>query len=107
MENSAYQCFVVEENSKKCGHILVLMQEGEGEIISIYTNPQFRRQKVAKMLLNYVLNQVKNLFLEVRESNIPAITLYQKMGGKQVNIRPNYYKNPTENALVLHLSATY
>ena len=41
------------------------------------------------------------LRLEVRESNTPAIALYNSMGFTQLGIRKNYYRNPKENALIL------
>ena len=49
------------------------------------------------------LQEKKNtcLTLEVRASNAPAISLYQKMGFVQVGRRPNYYHNPKEDALIL------
>ena len=39
--------------------------------------------------------------LEVRQSNAPAIALYEQLGFEQVGLRPNYYRNPKENALIL------
>ena len=41
------------------------------------------------------------LLLEVRESNAPAIGLYEKMGFVSVGVRPNYYFKPKENAIIM------
>ena len=41
------------------------------------------------------------LTLEVRVSNIPAITLYEKLGFAEIGRRKNYYRNPREDALIL------
>ena len=41
------------------------------------------------------------LTLEVRASNVPAIALYEKLGFSQAGRRPNYYRNPREDALIL------
>jgi ribosomal-protein-alanine N-acetyltransferase len=41
------------------------------------------------------------LTLEVRESNAPAIALYEKLGFRQVGKRPRYYEKPREDALIL------
>ena len=43
----------------------------------------------------------KALTLEVRDSNVPAIALYEKLGFLQVGCRKNYYHNPREDALIL------
>ena len=42
-----------------------------------------------------------SLTLEVRVSNAPAIALYEKLGFVQVGRRPNYYRSPKEDALIL------
>ena len=41
------------------------------------------------------------LNLEVRESNCKAISLYDKLNFEKVGLRKNYYKNPTENAVLM------
>jgi ribosomal-protein-alanine N-acetyltransferase len=42
--------------------------------------------------------------LEVRESNVSARSLYEKMGFDEVGVRKNYYSNPRENAILMNLS---
>ena len=44
---------------------------------------------------------VSSLTLEVRASNYPAISLYEKLGFIQVGRRPGYYRSPREDALIL------
>ena len=39
--------------------------------------------------------------LEVRASNVPAISLYEKLGFYEVGRRKNYYRNPREDALIM------
>jgi len=41
------------------------------------------------------------IFLEVRASNAAARRLYASRGFHEVGVRPNYYKRPVEDALVL------
>ena len=50
-------------------------------------------------LLN--LQGVKKAIVEVRVSNMPAITVYEKAGFSTIDIRKNYYKNNGENAYVM------
>jgi len=46
---------------------------------------------------------VRQIFLEVRESNEAAIGLYRKGGFSPTGRRPNYYQQPQEAALLFHL----
>lgn len=78
----------------------------EGQITNIAVLEEFRRQKIAhKMLLELIEKAkekgIKTLSLEVRESNLAAINLYIGFDFKKVGIRKNYYKNPTENAVLM------
>ena len=47
--------------------------------------------------------RIKNIFLEVRESNQTAINFYKKNKFKEISIRKNYYSKPTENAIIMKL----
>ncbi len=79
---------------------------GEADMMNIAVHPDYRRQGVAEALVTQLVaklaaRQAYSLALEVRASNEPAISLYQKLGFAQVGRRPNYYKNPKEDALIL------
>ena len=79
---------------------------GEADMMNIAVHPDYRKQGVAQMLIAQLIamlsiNDVHSLTLEVRASNDPAIALYDKMGFVQVGRRPNYYRNPKEDALIL------
>jgi len=78
----------------------------EADIMNVAVAPEYRRQGFAKLLLNALQDVlaakgVHSLTLEVRASNIPAITLYEAVGYVQVGRRPNYYHKPKEDALIL------
>ncbi len=75
-------------------------------ILKIAVTPRRQRQGIASWLLKkcLVLASEKNVqvaFLDVRPSNIPAIKLYKKLGFQTVGIRPNYYSETKEDALVM------
>lgn len=70
----------------------------ETEILSIGVVPAARRSGTASALLQIIEQDIKQLgvktiFLEVDESNIPAIELYKKTGFFNVGRRPHYYDN--------------
>lgn len=79
---------------------------GESDMMNIAVDAHYRRQGIAQALVEALVAQLKekgnhSLTLEVRISNQPAIALYEKLGFEQVGKRPNYYRNPKEDALIL------
>ena len=81
----------------------------EGEILNLAVKPGSRRQGLGKSLVQRLLeifeeDGVATVFLEVRESNRAAIVLYRELGFSQVGVRPSYYCDPVEAALVLRLN---
>jgi ribosomal-protein-alanine N-acetyltransferase len=83
----------------------------EVQIINIAVHPDARRQGFAGLLLDHIIEQAKRacfrvLSLEVRMSNTPAQSLYRKFGFKDVGMRPRYYADNGENALLMDLNLT-
>ena len=79
---------------------------GEADIMNVAVDPAYRRQGLARLLLERLQEAltakgVHSLTLEVRASNEPAIALYSSQGYVQVGRRPNYYHKPKEDALIL------
>ena len=78
----------------------------EADMMNVAVHPDYRRRGIGRKLvqaLSEALQKrgIRGLMLEVRQSNAPAIALYEKLGFQQVGLRPNYYRNPKENALIL------
>ena len=76
------------------------------DMMNIAVHPDYRRQGIARELVAELTDAlaekgVKILALEVRQSNAPAIALYEQLGFQQAGLRPNYYRNPRENALIM------
>ena len=76
------------------------------DMMNIAVHPDFRRRGVAKMLVERLVDALKDrqsrcLILEVRAFNTGAQLLYEILGFVQVGIRKNYYRNPKEDALIL------
>jgi ribosomal protein S18 acetylase RimI-like enzyme len=70
------------------------------EILRICVIKNYRKSGIAINLINKIKKLNKDIFLEVREDNIPAINLYQKCGFKQIGVRKNYYFDNT-NAKIM------
>jgi ribosomal-protein-alanine N-acetyltransferase len=88
-----------------CGFITASSVLDEVSINNVAVSKKYRRQGIASMLLNALWDEVSSFAafctLEVRESNIGAVKLYEKMGYKKVGVRKEFYKNPTENGVIM------
>lgn len=79
---------------------------GAASLDTLTVAPAFRRQGVGRALLRAAFAQLCSegavfCFLEVRESNAPAIALYQSLGFAAVGRRRGFYQTPAEDALVM------
>jgi ribosomal-protein-alanine N-acetyltransferase len=75
---------------------------GERELLNIAVAPDFRRSGIAQGLWEASLRDFHgNIFLEVRESNVAAIALYNSLNFKVISRRDNYYQAPAEAAIVM------
>ena len=78
----------------------------ESDMMNVAVHPDHRRRGVAEALVLALCEALKQrgsgcLTLEVRASNEPAKALYGTLGFELAGRRPNYYRNPREDALIL------
>ena len=97
---------VAVENGVVVGYIGSQSVLGESDMMNVAVHPDHRRKGIAEALITALSDGLRArgnevLTLEVRVSNTPAIALYDKLGFTQVGRRPNYYRNPKEDALIL------
>jgi ribosomal-protein-alanine N-acetyltransferase len=113
----------LEELEREWAHLDVLRAEPNGplgafvnywlirdevHVLNVATHPRARRRGYADRLLEHVVDfahrrQCRYVTLEVRRSNHGAIRLYRKHGFRPVGIRPNYYAEDHEDAIVMLL----
>ena len=75
---------------------------GEREILNLAVTPGFRRQGIARALWNALQESFRGAtYLEVRASNLAAQKFYKSMGFEELTVRPGYYQNPPEPAIVM------
>ena len=102
LENPASRFYIAYADGDLAGYMGLQIFSGEGYVTNVATLPEYRRKGVARALINAALkNDMEFITLEVRESNSPAISLYSLFGFERVGVRPNYYSNPTENAVLM------
>ncbi len=93
-------------DGKVVGYVGIVCVAGEGSITNIAVHPDYRNHGIATCLLDMILNfadenELEFVTLEVRESNINAIHLYEKFGFETVGKRKNYYSDNHETALLM------
>jgi len=106
IENDVYEAFVAEINGDIVGHTITMTTCGDTDILSVAVKPDYRRFGIGNKLMENIFisaikNDVENIFLEVRKSNIPAISLYEKNGFEKIGERKNFYDLPREDAVLM------
>ena len=103
-DNTIY--IVAKENDNVAGYAGMYLSFEEGNITNVAVNPLSRRKGIGEKIVRDILNRayekgVRDVFLEVRETNSVAIALYEKIGFKEEAKRKNFYDKPRENALIM------
>lgn len=104
--NLAYYYCAVDENNRLIGYAGCWHIFEEAHITTLSVHPDFRKQGVAQKLIFAIVDdcykaKIKYIMLEVRESNVAAISLYEKNGFKSIGTRKGYYQDNNENALIM------
>jgi len=97
----------VEIEKKIMGYIMVRVVKNEAQILNIAIDLPFQHRGYGKKLLQHTLHELgtqTNVFLEVRESNLPAIKLYSDFNFEEIGVREHYYFDG-ESAVVMHKKA--
>jgi ribosomal-protein-alanine N-acetyltransferase len=90
-------------------YIVYWVVADEMHLLNLAVHPARRRQGIARALLTEALARVRTqgvvvVWLEVRPSNAAALALYQAFGFEEVGVRPGYYSDCGEDALVYALT---
>ena len=97
---------VAERRAVVAGYVVAHCAADEGEILNLGVAVAYRRQGIARALVERVLEAlagrgVRTVYLEVRTSNASARRLYESLGFSEVARRARYYRRPVEDAVVL------
>lgn len=96
-------------NKRIAGYITYSTVLDEVQIANIAVHEDYRRRKIGQDLLktlysNAIISGMKVITLEVRESNAPAIALYEKCKYATVGRRKHFYSDPKEDAILMNLN---
>ncbi len=97
---------VAEREGEVLGYSVVIVVQDEAELANIAVTERARGEGIGRQLLTAALEaaraeRVESMYLEVRESNSAARSLYESLGFSPAGRRRGYYQEPEEDALVL------
>ena len=106
-----YECYGLKIGKELIGYTFFSFAAGEAHLLNLCIHPDWQHRGFGSLLLEYAINHVARLdnetmFLEVRQSNPRAATLYQKRGFRVIGRRRSYYKadgGRREDAIVMRL----
>lgn len=106
LDNDRAYYLVAKLNQKPVGYIGVWLIAGEGHITNVAVHPDHRGKGIGHRLMQAVEELAKRrgatrMTLEVRVSNEIAQRLYRKLGYIAAGIRPRYYRDNDEDAIIM------
>jgi ribosomal-protein-alanine N-acetyltransferase len=107
-ENPAARNWVAEADGRVIAMLVLWLIADEAHIATLATHPDFRRQGLAERLLVEALISAREegalrAYLEVRAGNAAAQAMYRKYGFETTGLRPGYYRDNDEDAMLMTL----
>lgn len=104
--NAGARCWVAEDQGRLRGFLVARVTTGEMEVLNLAVAADARRKGIGGALLQEAISWgeemgARRVFLEVRAGNSTARQFYERNGFVPSGIRPKYYRDPVEAALVL------
>ena len=100
LHSDVNSCALAEDEGLLVGFLIWQETDFEAEVLQIAVLPSYQGQKIATALFDF-LPADKEIFLEVRESNRPALLFYKKEKFEEIARRKAYYHAPVEDAIVM------
>ncbi|WP_061595002.1 ribosomal protein S18-alanine N-acetyltransferase [Streptococcus sanguinis] len=100
LHSDVNSCALAEDENRLVGFLVWQETDFEAEVLQIAVLPSYQGQKIATALFDF-LPADKEIFLEVRESNRPALLFYKKEKFEEIARRKAYYHAPVEDAIVM------
>ncbi|MHB1834094.1 MAG: ribosomal protein S18-alanine N-acetyltransferase [Solirubrobacteraceae bacterium] len=93
-----------DERDRVVGYLICARYDTVWHLMNIAVDPEMRRRGIARMLLSEMIGRAgpeSDYTLEVRKSNVGAITLYVEFGFRAAGTRPRYYRDNGEDAMIM------
>ena len=104
--DALYLCVRQPDRDLVIGYCGYIRSFEDADIVNVAVDEPFRGRGIARQMLMKLMEAgyeqgVENYTLEVRAGNTAAISLYEKLGFRSAGIRPGFYSNPREDALIM------
>jgi [ribosomal protein S18]-alanine N-acetyltransferase len=99
-------CLAATEGNELLGYLVCSRYDRVWHVMNVAVAPERRRQGVASGLISRLLAEAGDelpFTLEVRVSNREAIAMYEKLGFRSAGVRPRYYQDNGEDAMIMWL----
>jgi ribosomal-protein-alanine N-acetyltransferase len=99
-------CLAANKGDELLGYLVCSRYEQVWHLMNVAVAPEQRRAGVARGLISRLVDEGGGRLpftLEVRVSNLPAIAMYERLGFRSSGVRPRYYQDNGEDALVMWL----
>ncbi len=99
-------CLAATEGDELLGYLVCSRYDQVWHLMNVAVAPERRRAGVARRLIMQLVEQGEGRLpftLEVRVSNQAAITMYERLGFRSAGVRPRYYQDNGEDALIMWL----
>ncbi len=102
-------CLAALHGGELVGYVICSRYDTVWHVMNVAVEPRLRRRGIGAALLEELLRRIDDgaepgsvqLTLEVRPTNRPAIALYERFGFRSAGVRPRYYQDNGEDALVM------
>jgi [ribosomal protein S18]-alanine N-acetyltransferase len=99
-------CLAASAGDELLGYLVCSRYDDAWHLMNVAVAPERRRAGVARRLIGQLLEEAGRelpFTLEVRVSNRPAIAMYERLGFRSAGVRPRYYQDNGEDALIMWL----
>jgi ribosomal-protein-alanine N-acetyltransferase len=97
-------CLAARRDEQLVGYVICSRYDDAWHIMNVAVDPARRREGIARSLLHELIARIgeeARITLEVRPTNRPGIALYESLGFLAAGIRPRYYQDNGEDALIM------
>ena len=97
-----YSFIIIKTNNEILGYIILYDTLDSFDLFEIAVKVEYRNQGLGAKLLNALFEKCtdRDILLEVNETNVKALSLYEKNGFVRISVRKNYYKD-NKNAIIM------